>query len=898
MQYSAGEFPSLDERIRQAVRWTIQAAEALDYSHEQGIVHRDIKPANLLIDKTGKLWVTDFGVARALIDCSLTLTGTLVGTPRYMSPEQAGGFKAGIGFPTDIYSLGATLYELVALMPAYPGSEYSDLLRRIPTEAPRPVRELEPRAPRDLATIIDKAMRPEPTERYARAQEFADDLGRFLRGEPILACPITPFERVLKWSQRHGDLVRAIGFSAALLFALLAVGVTLVNRARVDAVAALERTSDLLYATDMAAAYDAWSEGWADEVRTILARHRPGPGEPDRRGAEWRLLDGLVKLPKPIVLSGHAGAVNEICRLPDQRLASVGADGTLRIWNLAARTHEVVNLSAGSLDSVAVSPDGHWLAAGGKEIQLYDLQQQKVVRKLPPMEHTVESLAFTPDSKALVAGQRYNWVTLFSLEGKVLRQTPCHSRVESLEFLPQGGGLLVPNRVVSKPSLTRHVAQVWDEQLVALKAEFGGKRRFQTPQATIVRVLPQSNSLALGCGYNSTACLVDRNSGKAQSLPVKGRDRLTALVCSPNGRTVVVGYADGVVSVLGVKSTAESHEFDGYRQSIEAHAGCVMSIACFAQQKFVTAGVDGLIKVWNLATSSQQRWQIADCELRSFELSPAGKLAAVASSTEILLVSERDTVISRRPSSLSNPTIGWCSDGQRFVVCDETIGEVQVFDSTGNLLRSLSFKEPTWQVEFTPDGEQLAVVGRNFWRLYDLQTGKIVYERPLPGRGASVSFTPDGKTVAIGGQFSTIELCSTNTGDPERQLKSGSHTSAMDVSPDGRVLASGHVNSTIRLWDIASGELLAELIGHRRAMVNLRFSADGRTLFSSSFDGTLGIWSVTHRRRLSTLTYAGLGLPGVDYLVDHVPLFSLTTNRLALAHPVSEGDAVIESWGL
>lgn len=220
LQHSAGDFPSFEQRIRKAAEWTIQAADALDYSHTRGIVHRDIKPANLLIDDAGKLWVTDFGVARALTDCNLTITGTLVGTARYMSPEQAGGFQSGISFATDIYSLGATLYELIALAPAYAGNTQSELLRRIPVESPRPVSALERRTPRDLATIIDKAMRPDPAERYPSAQHLADDLARFLHSEPIHALPIGRFTKCVRWMRKRKRAVTA----ALLVAGLFLVG--------------------------------------------------------------------------------------------------------------------------------------------------------------------------------------------------------------------------------------------------------------------------------------------------------------------------------------------------------------------------------------------------------------------------------------------------------------------------------------------------------------------------------------------------------------------------------------------------------------------------------------------------------------------------------------------------
>jgi serine/threonine protein kinase/Tfp pilus assembly protein PilF len=201
------------------VRLGIQAAEALHAAHDYGVVHRDIKPSNLILSADGNLWVTDFGLARCQSEISLTRTGDVVGTTRYMSPEQARGQTALVDHRTDIYSLGATLYELLALQPAFPGDDNPALLCAIDQQEPLRLRLLQPKVPADLETVIEKAMSKRREERYATAQDFADDLRRVLEGKPTVARPPTLPERVGKWARRHRRIVVAaagVGVCAVL----------------------------------------------------------------------------------------------------------------------------------------------------------------------------------------------------------------------------------------------------------------------------------------------------------------------------------------------------------------------------------------------------------------------------------------------------------------------------------------------------------------------------------------------------------------------------------------------------------------------------------------------------------------------------------------------------------
>jgi tetratricopeptide (TPR) repeat protein len=195
------------EFFQSVARLGIQAAEGLDHAHQQGILHRDIKPANLLLDLRGNLWITDFGLARFQKDARLSMTGDLVGTLRYMSPEQALAKRVVVDHRTDIYSLGVTLYELLTLEPAFRGSDREELLRQVAFEEPRSPRRLNKSIPAELETIVLKATEKNPAERYATAQELADDLRRFVEDKPIRAKRPTLVQRAAKWRRRHPAVV-------------------------------------------------------------------------------------------------------------------------------------------------------------------------------------------------------------------------------------------------------------------------------------------------------------------------------------------------------------------------------------------------------------------------------------------------------------------------------------------------------------------------------------------------------------------------------------------------------------------------------------------------------------------------------------------------------------------
>ncbi len=276
----AGSSPPGRDYFRTVARWGCEAAEALDHAHQVGVVHRDVKPANLLVDDAdGKVWVTDFGLAQlGQGDAGLTLTGDLVGTLRYMSPEQALARRVVIDHRTDVYSLGATLYELLTLRPAFTGADRQELLRQVAFEEPVAPRRLRRSVPRELETVVLKAMEKSPADRYATAQELADDLRRWLEDRPIRARRPGLARRAVKWSRRHRPLVAAAVVSLLLAVLMLALSNFVIWRQREETREAL-RTSRLHRAE-------------VDELATQLAQLRHGSEAELERSL--RALDGTL----------------------------------------------------------------------------------------------------------------------------------------------------------------------------------------------------------------------------------------------------------------------------------------------------------------------------------------------------------------------------------------------------------------------------------------------------------------------------------------------------------------------------------------------------------------------------------------------------------------------------
>lgn len=349
-----------------------QAADALHYAHQRGTLHRDIKPANLLVDLQGVVWITDFGLARAMEHDEVSRTGDIVGTLRYMAPER---FHGEADARSDIYSLGLTLYELLTLRPAYEQSSPSVLMRRISHEPPVRPRALNPSIPRDLETIVLKAVAREPVHRYPSAEELADDLARFLEDQPIRARRLSVAERLWRWARRNRAVASLLGLAAALL--VLVAVVASVGYVRTTRANALVREA-LAGQSQQREKAEALSALTLEALDDIFEQYVPnriaGAGELSLDDGEG----SAVRLSAPPALSKGTAALLERMlafynRLAQQNAADAGlrrkaADANRRVGDIHRRLGHVEQAQAAYLKAIQANEQFQRDASGNAAV--------------------------------------------------------------------------------------------------------------------------------------------------------------------------------------------------------------------------------------------------------------------------------------------------------------------------------------------------------------------------------------------------------------------------------------------------------------------------------------------------------------------------------------------------
>jgi WD40 repeat protein/tRNA A-37 threonylcarbamoyl transferase component Bud32 len=843
--------------LREALRLLEPLARAVHHAHRAGIVHRDLTPANVLLASDGSPRVSDFGLAKRLdAGADQTRTGAVLGTPAYMAPEQAAGQGKRVGIPADVYALGAILYEMLTGRPPFRASTTLETLRRTEAEEPTPPRRLDPRLPRDIETLCLKCLEKDPTRRYASAQELAEDVRRFLAGEPVRARPAPAWRRAAKWARRR-PAAAALFLVSALALAAAVAGLAWHGVEQERALAyAREKEHDArdkaeqarrsneeaqrqLHAADLRAAYQLWHSGDVGQARARLLRHAPRPDAP--AGFAWRYLwrlcqDGAsvhAPLPPGAVSPGdlssepahdrpktHDAKLVRLTPSPDgRRLAAARADYSVLVREAEGQTWTRLGAHTDSVEVLAFADDGRSLASGGRDgsVRLWDLPTAK---ERAALQHraAVSALAVNRDGSAVAVADVGGTLAVYVWPGVLT--IPLRTRggvVRTLAFAPDD----------------RTLASVADDNVICLwdinTSELRNALRGHTDRVTAVAFSPDGRRLTTA-GRDGTVKVWDPAVCPGRQVLAAAAPAATLIAWSPDGRLVATASQDRSVRLWDARTWRPAGRLPG-------HCGDIHGLAFSPDgHTLATAGADRTVRLWDTAA----------CGLGE----PAGS-------------SRRGD---RRDKPGGSPRLGhdtaalcvaFSADGKALATGEEN-GKVTLWPSAGGApLRTVTrHAGPVRALAFSPDGRTLATAGDDrIIRLWDARSWQAVRSLEQAGGLGWLAFSPDSRSLAAvegGGAVVLWDLAPLSSGDApvSRPLgglagPGGPYRSAV-FAPDGRTLALAGRNSAIWLWDVGAGRMPAprRQFGDYDQVAGVAFAPDGRTLAASHHDGRLAVWDL------------------------------------------------------